>query len=367
MSKISSIMIITAYESVGDTSKIEYYGRSAGDWVRKAMPQPVVSVNYEDKTIPTLIRPYLDMESEYVVVLFSDTPLITQKTVAQAIEKAKTGQNVVKLTRGFVFRTSFVATIDKVLTDQTFYCDEQDFIATTSFKQVALVNEIMRTRILEYHMERGVYIQDPATTYIGCEVSIGKGVRIAPNNKIDGKSIIKDNAVIEIGNNITDSIIGENAEILSSRVWRSYVGKRTTVGPYAHLRKDNVVGDDCHVGDFVELKKCRIGNGCKMGHLAYLGDVVMGENCNVGAGAVFANYDGKNKFSTFVGDRVFIGSKATIVSPCRLESDSFIAAHSIITADVPQGALAIGRARQVIKENWDKNKYLLNFVPKDEE
>ena len=359
MSKISGIIIKTAYDVVGDTSLVELFSKTCLEWVALAIQAPVSCVqNDESLSVPSLIKPYLDKESDYTVVLYSDNPLITAKKVCSALKEAQsTGANVVKMTRGFIFKTSFVLAVDNIYSIETKYFDEEDFIVARSFKQIALISEILRNRILSYHMERGVFIEDMASTYIGSDVSIGTGVRISPNNTIKGNTVIKNNVRLDVGNHITDSILDEGSYVISSKLVHSYIGKNTEVGPYAHVRADNVIGDNCKIGDFVELKKCRIGNGCKMGHLAYLGNVVMGNECNVGAGVVFANYDGKNKFTTAVGDRVFIGSQSTIVAPCKIDDGAFIGAGSVITHDVTARALAIGRARQVEKKDWKGNKF----------
>lgn len=130
------------------------------------------------------------------------------------------------------------------------------------------------------------------------------------------------------------------------------------MGPYANLRENNIVGENCKIGDFVELKACKIGDGTKMSHLTYAGNLVIGKNCNVGAGVVFANYDGKDKHTTVVGDEVFIGSSSTIIAPVEILDRAFVAAGSVINSDVPKDALAIGRARQVVKRGWENNKYV---------
>ncbi|MFR6640825.1 MAG: hypothetical protein ACLUSP_05475 [Christensenellales bacterium] len=164
------------------------------------------------------------------------------------------------------------------------------------------------------HVARSRF-EDLSGTVIGCDVSIEAGAVIGYNNIVVGGTCIRRGAKLKANNYIEDCIIDEEAVLDSSHAVSSYVGKRATVGPYANLRAGNVIGDDCHIGDFVELKACNIGRGCKMGHLTYAGNVNMGEDCNVGAGVVFANYDGKEKHSSIVGNRAFIGSSSTIVAP----------------------------------------------------
>lgn len=360
--KVSGIVIKTSYDKVGDTSSISLFGKTMLQWVELAVQAPVAIVNYDENlSVPQNVRQCIDPSSDYTVVLYSDTPLITAKTVSQAIKEAvSSGANVIKMTRGFVFKTEFVLKVDQIYSLETKYFDEEDFIAAQSFKQIALISEIMRNRILHYHMRNGVMIEDVASTFIGSEVSIGKGVRIAPNNTIGGNTVIKDNVRIQSGNNIDSCIIESGVDIRSSYAYHSYIGKNTQVGPFANIREDNVIGENCKIGDFVELKKCHIGNNCKISHLSYVGNVIMDENCNVGAGVVFANYDGKNYQSTKVGKNVFIGCKSTIVAPVTLNDGAFIAAGSTITSSVSSNALAIARARQIEKPTWKGNLYVTN-------
>ncbi len=358
-SRVCGIIIGTSYDGMGATRPIELFGKTMEQWVSLAVQGPVVCVEEDSSlTVPQLIRSHLDPQFEYTVVLYSDTPLITAKTVSQAIADAKdTNATVIRMTRGFVFRTDFVAGVDKIYTEQTHFYNEEDFVTVFSFQQLALVREFMRNRILAYHMDRGVYVEDMASTFIGSGVSIGKGVRIGPNNVLSGNTVLKDGVRLYEGNGITDAVLDEGCVVTKSQIVHSYVGKGTVVGPFANVREDNVIGANCKIGDFVELKKCKIGDGNKISHLSYLGNVWMGNDCNVGAGVVFANYDGKNKHTCVVGDRVFVGSKATVVAPCTLADGSFVAAGSTIVADVSAGALAIARARQVEKRDWKGNLY----------
>lgn len=360
MDSCKGIILKTSYDKIGSVGNIEILGKTMLEWVSLSLcDMPFVCIDNNDElALPELIRDYLDMQKEYTVVLYSDTPLITRKTVGEAVETARLNNlNVMRMTRGFVFKTDYIATAEKIYTDKTYYFDEDDFVTAYSFKQVSFIADVLKGRILTYHMNRGVQFEDSASTFIGCEVSIGANVIIGPNNNIVGKTVIKDNARIKRGNSIEDCIIDEGAEIESSKLVHSFVGKNTTVGPFANLRKNNVIGDNCHIGDFVELKNCRIGDGSKLGHLTYAGDIIMGKKCNVGAGVVFANYDGKDKHTTRVGDRAFIGSASTIVAPVTLGNGCFIAAGSVVTQNVDEKALAIARSRQVLKPDWQGNKY----------
>src|SRR5215471_17447668 len=140
--------------------------------------------------------------------------------------------------------------------------------------------------------------------------------------------------------------------------WTAPVSNGAVLGPYAHLRPESRIGEGAHIGNFVETKKITIGKGSKANHLNYLGDAVIGAGVNIGAGAITCNYDGVLKHQTTIGDNVFVGSDSTLVAPVTIESDSYIAAGSSITDNVPSGALALGRARQVTKPGWVAQKKL---------
>lgn len=360
MEDFCSIVLKASYPEVGSTADIEILGKTMLDWVRLSLGETfVAAVDYNDSIpIPLQIRPYLNTEFAYTVVLFSDTPLISKTSVIDAVEALKqNGQNVLKMTRGYVFKTAFVMSVDKVYTEQTHYLNEDDFVTAFSFKQIQLISELLKNRILSLHMAAGVYFEDANTAFVGADVKIGKNVRIAPNNVINGNSVIGDNVTIKCGNVIEDCIIDEGATVDSSRLYFSYIGKHTTVGPFAYIRPESIIGSDCRIGDFVEIKKSVIGDGSKVSHLTYVGDCEMGKGCNVGCGVVFANYDGKDKFKTFVGDNVFIGSNSNLIAPLHIGDGAFIAAGSTLTDSVPGDALAIARARQVVKPEWQGNKF----------
>ncbi len=346
---------------MGETSGIDILGKTMLDWVSLALSGVETDVaDYERHLeMPALVKPHVRPGYDYIVVLFSDTPLITKKTVNAAVDEAyNSGKTVIKMTRGYVFNCAYIMNADKIYTENTFYFDEEDFITAFSYKQVGLITDILKNRILDFHMGQGVHFEDIACTVIGCDVIIDEDVTVGFNNVIRGKTHIKSGARIGNGNVIEDCVIESGAKIEASHLKRSVIGKGTSVGPYANLRENNIVGENCKIGDFVELKACKIGDGTKMSHLTYAGNLVIGKNCNVGAGVVFANYDGKDKHTTVVGDEVFIGSSSTIIAPVEILDRAFVAAGSVINSDVPKDALAIGRARQVVKRGWGNNKYV---------
>lgn len=358
--KVSAIVLLTSYDGIGETASVEILGKKMLDWVLMSLSDysyKLTRYSDSDDLVPTL-KPFVDPASEYTVVLFSDTPLITKKTVADALNLAyTTNRAVIKLTRGYVFRSDYIRSADKIYTDTPFYLDEEDFITAFSAKQICYISDILKNRILGYHMSKGVRFEDLSSTFIGCDVKIGENVVISHNNIIKGNTVIKSNVQILSGNVIDDCVIDDGAVIDSSRAVHSYIGKNASVGPYCNIRKDNVIGEKCKLGDFVEVKNCNIGDGTKMSHLTYAGDVVIGKNCNIGAGVVFANYDGKNKHKTVIGNNVFVGSSATLVAPITIGDGAFIAAGSVINKDVPSSALAIARSYQTVKEDWGKNTY----------
>ena len=193
--------------------------------------------------------------------------------------------------------------------------------------------------------------------FIGKDCKIGKNVKISTGVKILGKSEICDNCCLGINSVVKNSKLSSGVDVVSSFVEDSIIGESTTIGPFATLKKNSVVGNECRIGNFVEIKNSNIGNGVKIAHLTYVGDADIGDGCNLGCGVVFCNYDGEKKRRSIVEENVFIGSNVNIVAPLRIERDSYIAAGSTINKDIKCGQLAIARARQENKNNF-KNPYL---------
>lgn len=190
--------------------------------------------------------------------------------------------------------------------------------------------------------------------YISEESKVSDKAKILCNSIILGKSEIKDDAVVGPNTIIIDSIIHSGAQILNSVVADSVVGEKTTIGPFAHLRDRVLIGKECRIGNFVEVKKSRIDDKSKVSHLAYIGDSEIGVDCNFGCGSITVNYDGINKHKTVIGDNVFIGCNTNLVAPVKIHNNSFIACGSTITADVPENTLAIARSRQLNKIDYYK-------------
>ena len=190
--------------------------------------------------------------------------------------------------------------------------------------------------------------------YISKESVVSEDAIILFNSVILGESVIKKGAIIGPNSVIVNSKIGEGTEIISSYITNSTIGKNTVVGPFSHLRENVIIGDECRIGNFVEIKKSVIKDKTKASHLAYIGDSEIGYNCNFGCGSITVNYDGINKHRTTVGDNVFIGCNTNLVAPLTIYNNSFIACGSTITSDVPENTLAIARSRQLNKIDYYK-------------
>ncbi|MGG7179045.1 bifunctional UDP-N-acetylglucosamine diphosphorylase/glucosamine-1-phosphate N-acetyltransferase GlmU [Clostridium paraputrificum] len=237
--------------------------------------------------------------------------------------------------------------------------DYDETIGVNSRAQLAEAEEILRSRINRLHLDNGVTLIDPKTTYISADVEIGKDTIIYPNNIIEGNTKIAEDCVILQNCRIKDSTIEKAVEIQSSVVLNSVIGENTTVGPFAYIRPESNIGKDVKIGDFVEIKKSSIGDGTKVSHLTYIGDAEVGSGCNFGCGTVVVNYDGKEKHKTVIGNHSFIGCNTNLVSPVEVGDNTYIAAGSTITSEVKEGDLAIGRAKQRNIEGWVKKKGLM--------
>ena len=235
--------------------------------------------------------------------------------------------------------------------------DASEIRGVNSRAELAALSRDMRLRTCEALMAAGVTIEDPATAYIDSTVEIGPDTIIRPGVSLEGATRIGARCEIHSGSRLVNAVVGDDVLIRDHCVvLDSRIDAKAMIGPFAHIRPDSSVGAGAHVGNFVELKKTSMAAGSKANHLAYLGDATIGSGANVGAGTITCNYDGVNKHQTVIEDGAFIGSDTQLVAPVRVGKDAYVAAGSTIVEDVPAGALAITRNRQVNKEGWAEKK-----------
>lgn len=220
---------------------------------------------------------------------------------------------------------------------------------------LAFVNAVLSARQIRNLENAGVLFESPSSCSIEPTVSILPGARIGPNVQLKGETTIAEGATIEGSSLIIDSTIGRDAVVkLCCRVEGATIGAETSVGPFANVRPGTTLGEHVRIGNFVEVKNATLANGAKASHLTYLGDCTVGQDANIGAGTITCNYDGYSKFTTTIGDGVFVGSNSCLVAPLTIGSGALVAAGSVITEDVPSDALALGRATQTNKSGWAK-------------
>jgi bifunctional UDP-N-acetylglucosamine pyrophosphorylase/glucosamine-1-phosphate N-acetyltransferase len=233
--------------------------------------------------------------------------------------------------------------------------DVHEVLGANTIAEMMELDAEMRMRKARALMDDGVTIFRPETSVIDSTVTVGADTIVEPFVQLLGRTTIGSGCRIRSYSVIEDSTIGDDVAVLNgSLVSSAQVAKSAVIGPYARVRPESEIGEGAHVGNFVEIKKSRIGAKAKANHLSYLGDADIGPGTNVGAGTITCNYDGKNKNRTTIGANVFVGSDSTLVAPLTIADGSYIAAGSTITEDVPADALALGRARQTIKPEWAK-------------
>ena len=235
--------------------------------------------------------------------------------------------------------------------------DPRECLGINNRVELAEVDRIFRDRKTFELMVAGVTIEKPETVIIDTDVQVGMDTVIEPFAQILGRTRIGENCRIGACAIVRDSEIADGVEVEPfTMIGTSRVGQGAHVGPFARLRMDNEVAEGAHIGNFVELKKTSMGAGAKANHLAYLGDSQIGAKSNIGAGTITCNYDGVHKHPTQIGEGAFVGSNSTLVAPLEIGPGAYIGAGSVITEQVPPDALAIGRSRQVVKEEWARKK-----------
>ena len=235
--------------------------------------------------------------------------------------------------------------------------DPEEVLGANNKLELHGLESILRKMSAEKLLEQGITLLDASRVDVRGEVEAGKDCSIDVNVILEGKVTLGDNVTIKSNVVLQDVSIGDNSTIESfSHLSSASVGANCNIGPYARLREGSEIGDNARIGNFVETKKTKLGDGAKANHLAYLGDAEIGDKTNVGAGTITCNYDGTNKHKTTIGKESFIGTNSSLVAPVNIGAGAYVGAGSVITKDVPNDALAVGRGKQVIKEDWAKNK-----------
>lgn len=233
--------------------------------------------------------------------------------------------------------------------------DVDDYLEITGIndrKQLAAANEVLQERIKDDWMAAGVTLINPDTITIDDTVTLEPDVIIEPHSHLRGTTQVGKGSRIGPGSLIENSTLGEDVTVLYSVITDSQVSSGCRIGPYSHLRGEVEVGANCRIGNFVEIKKTRLGTKTNVAHLTYLGDARLGDRVNVGAGTITANYDGVNKHQTIIGNGTKTGANSVFVAPVSLGESVVVAAGSVVTNNVPNHALVIARQRQRIIENW---------------
>jgi len=238
------------------------------------------------------------------------------------------------------------------LVEAVIFDDADEFRGVNDRWQLAEAASIKRREILRRIAESGVTIVDPNSVDIGADVSIGPDSAVLPNTVIEGKTVI--GAGCHIGPNswIKDCVIDDDCRVFMSHLERAMMESGSRVGPFSNLRPFAKLRRETKIGNFVEIKNASIGPRTSVSHLTYLGDAEVGEGTNIGAGTITCNYDGFGKSRTVIGSNSFVGSNSTLIAPVVIGDEAMVAAGSVVNKDVPDGAMAVGRARQENKEGW---------------
>jgi bifunctional UDP-N-acetylglucosamine pyrophosphorylase/glucosamine-1-phosphate N-acetyltransferase len=219
--------------------------------------------------------------------------------------------------------------------------------------KLAEAERVMRARIIEHHQREGVTVVDPASTYIDAAVRIAQDVTVLPNSYLQGRTMVETNCTVGPGTTLRNASIRRGTTVEASVIEDSEIGARCRVGPFAHVRGGAVIGEDCELGNYSEVKNSRVGQGVKMHHFSYLGDADVGEGTNIAAGAITCNWDGVNKNRTTIGANVFIGCDTMLIAPVSIGDGALTGAGSVVNKDVAAGARVAGVPARLIPGKQD--------------
>ncbi len=234
--------------------------------------------------------------------------------------------------------------------------DPEVCLGVNSRVELAVINAAMRRRLLERLMLEGVTVEDPETTYVDWGVEVGRDTVLRPHTHLLGRTTVGAASDIGPSTYLKNAFIGDGARVVASFCYDCVVSSGCSIGPFAYIRPNTVLAEGAKAGTFVEIKNSRIGEGSKVPHLSYVGDAIVGRDSNIAAGNITANYDGYEKHATHIGDGVRTGSDTTIVAPVTIGDGAFTAAGSVITQDVPPGALGVSRGKQQNIDGYAERK-----------
>jgi bifunctional UDP-N-acetylglucosamine pyrophosphorylase/glucosamine-1-phosphate N-acetyltransferase len=233
------------------------------------------------------------------------------------------------------------------------HADSEEVLGVNTRAELAAAGASLYARKAAELQEGGVTLLDPSRTWIDPRAKVGRDTVFYPDVLVEGDCVIGEDCLVRSGSRLAGVVLGRGVEVKDHCVLLdSRIGDNAQLGPFAHVRPGSIVEANAHVGNFVELKKTRLGKGSKASHLAYLGDADIGPGCNIGAGTITCNYDGVNKHPTTLGAGVFVGSDSQLVAPVTIGEGAYVAAGTTVTENVPAGALALSRVRQLNLEGW---------------
>ncbi len=365
--------VLAAESAVGRASDVLVMG---GDYdpVRPEDVRALLRTHRRTRSAATLLTTELDDPGSYARIVRDDGRLRIVEDVTPALRPVREVSTLV-----FAFRREdlfkalplvgrenrqrehylnhvFPILMDKGERVTAIKVDTGGVMGINSRRGLAAVERVVRRRINERHMERGVTIVDPDATYIDVDVEIGPETVILPNTFLQGSTRIGPGCRIGPSVRLQDTLVGEGSAIEFAVVLGSRIGRRVSVGPFVRIRPGTVLEDDALAGAFVDMKNAVVGKGSKVPHLSYVGDARIGSGTNIGAGTITANWDGYRKHRTVIGDDVRIGSDTMLIAPVEVGDRAVTGAGSVITRDVPPGALAVERSEQRIVPGYRKRK-----------
>ena len=292
-------------------------------------------------------------DEKLVNEIFTGILCINQKLLAAGLQEI-TNNNAAKE----FYLTDLVMIISaKGIKIKPIRANNDEVRGANSKSELESLESILRNMNAQDLLDKGITLADKSRTDVRGTVDAGNDCSIDVNVILEGSIKLGNGVSIGANNYLKDVIIGDNTTIEPfSHLCNANVGSNCNIGPYARLREGSTIEDDAKVGNFVETKKTTLGKGAKANHFTYLGDADIGENTNIGAGTITCNYDGTNKHQTTVGSDSFIGTNSSLVAPIEIGKNAYVGAGSVITKNVPDDALAVGRGKQVIKEDWSKDK-----------